>query len=45
MASLALVYSIAEYCASVWLITVHVSKVDVQLNNTMRLISGTIKST
>jgi hypothetical protein len=39
------VYSTAEYCAPVWLNSVHVSKIDVQLNNTIRLISGTIKLT
>jgi hypothetical protein len=44
-ASLALVYSTAEYCAPVWLNSVHVSKVDVQLNNTKRIISGTVKAT
>jgi hypothetical protein len=44
-ASLALVYSAAEYCAPAWLHSAHVHKVDVQLNNTMRIISGTIKST
>jgi Reverse transcriptase (RNA-dependent DNA polymerase) len=43
--SLALVFSTAEYCAPVWLNSAHVHKVDVQLNNTMRLITGTIKST
>jgi Reverse transcriptase (RNA-dependent DNA polymerase) len=43
-ASLVIVYS-AEYCAPVWLNSVHVSKIDVQLNNTMRIISGTVKST
>jgi hypothetical protein len=36
-ASVALVYSSAEYCAPVWL--------DVQLSNVMRLITGTVKST
>jgi hypothetical protein len=41
-ASLALVYSTAEYCAPLWL---NSSKIDIQLNNTMRLISGTVKST
>jgi hypothetical protein len=44
-AALALVYSTAEYCAPVWLNSVHVSKIDVQLNTTMRIISGTLKST
>jgi hypothetical protein len=44
-ASLALVYLTVEYCAPVWLNSVHTSKIDIQLNNTMRLISGTVKST
>jgi hypothetical protein len=44
-ASLALVYSSAEYCAPVWLNSAHVHKLDVQLNNVMRLITGTVKST
>ncbi|KAE9532084.1 hypothetical protein AGLY_010286 [Aphis glycines] len=43
--ALGLVYPVAEYCASVWLNSAHVAKVDTQLNTTMRLISGTIKST
>jgi hypothetical protein len=41
----ALVYSVAEYCAPIWLNGVHVNKVDFQLNNAMRFITGTIKST
>jgi hypothetical protein len=44
-ASLALVYLTAEYCSVVWLNSVHTNKIDKQLNNTMRLISGTVKST
>jgi hypothetical protein len=44
-AFLALVYSSAEYCAPVWLNSAHVHKLDVQLNNIMRLITGTVKST
>jgi hypothetical protein len=45
-ASLALVYSLAdEYCAPIWLNSAHVHKLDVQLNNVMRLITGTVKST
>jgi hypothetical protein len=47
-ASLTLDYSTAEYCAPVWLNglnSVHTNKIDIQLNNTMRLISGTVKST
>jgi hypothetical protein len=43
--SLALVCSSAEYCAPVWLNSAHVHKLDVQLNNVMRLINGTVKST
>jgi hypothetical protein len=43
--SLALVYSTTEYCTPVWLNSVHTSKIDIQLNNTMWLISGTVKST
>jgi hypothetical protein len=44
-ASQALVYSSTEYCAPVWLNSAHVHKLDVQLNNVMRLITGTVKST
>jgi hypothetical protein len=44
-AALAIVYSTAEYCAPVWLNSVHNSKIDVQLNNAMRIISGCVKST
>lgn len=43
--SLALVYSAAEYCAPVWMRSVHARKVDVQLNETMRLITGTLRPT
>jgi len=41
----ALCYSAAEYCAPVWSRSAHTSQVDVQLNSTMRLISGTLRST
>ncbi|XP_055714426.1 uncharacterized protein LOC129808680 [Phlebotomus papatasi] len=44
-ATLALVYSAAEYCAPVWHNSAHVHKVDTQLNNAMHLITGTVKST
>jgi hypothetical protein len=44
-AALAIVYSTAEYCAPVWLNSVHIGKIDVQLNNTMRIIFGCVKST
>lgn len=43
--ALSLVYSTAEYCASVWLNSPHVGKVDVVLNQTMRIIAGAIKTT
>ena len=43
--SLALCYSTAEYCAPVWSRSVHTKRVDTALNNSMRLVSGAIKST
>lgn len=43
--ALALVYSTAEYGAPIWLNSHHVKRIDVQLNTTMRLISGTLKAT
>jgi len=43
--ALVLCYSAAEYCAPVWSRSAHTSRVDVQLNSTMRLISGTLRST
>jgi len=43
--AVALCYSAAEYCAPVWSCSAHTSHVDVQLNSTMRLISGTLRST
>jgi hypothetical protein len=44
-AALAIVYSTAEYCVPVWSNSVHISKIDVQLNNAMCIISGCVKST
>ena len=44
-AALSLVYSTAEYCAPIWMNSVHSKKVDIELNKTMRIISGTVKST
>lgn len=41
-AALGLVFSTAEYCAPVWLNSHHTHKLDVQLNSTMRLITGCI---
>ena len=43
--ALGLVYSTAEYCAPVWINSPHVKRIDVKLNDTMRMISGTIRST
>jgi len=43
--ALALCYSAAEYWAPVWSRSAHTSQVDVQLNSTMRLISGALCST
>ena len=43
--ALGLVYSAAEYGAPIWLNSAHTQKVDVQLNETMRIISGTLRST
>jgi len=43
--ALALCYSAAEYCAPGWSRSPHTSRVDVQLNSAMRLISGTLRST
>ena len=42
--ALALCYSAAEWCAPVWSRCAHTNQVDVQLNSTMRLISGTLRS-
>jgi len=43
--ALVLCYSAAEYCAQVWSRSAHKSQVNVQLNSTMRLICGTLRST
>jgi len=43
--ALALCYSAAEYCAPVWSRSAHTNQVDVQLNSTVHLISGTLHST
>lgn len=44
-ATQALVYAPAEYVCAAWKNSAHVHKVDVQLNQAMRVISGTLKST
>lgn len=43
--ALSLTYSAAEYCSPVWINSAHTALVDTQLNNTMRIITGTVKST
>lgn len=40
-----MVYSAVEYSSATWLNSAHVSKVDIELNRTMRIISGTVRST
>ena len=44
-AALALVYSTGEYCAPVWENSAHTAKIDVQLNEAMRVITSTVRST
>ena len=44
-ATLALCFSVAEYCAPVWCRSSHTKLVDIQLNSAMRTISGSIMST
>ena len=43
--AMALCYSVAEYAAPAWARSCHARKVDVSLNETMRMISGTLRST
>lgn len=43
--ALALVYSVAEYCSPVWLNSQHSSKIDIEINKCMRIISGSVSST
>lgn len=45
ISTLALTYSVAEYCAPVRANSAHVNKIDIQLNSAMRTISGAVKST
>ncbi|KAL4131927.1 hypothetical protein QTP88_009159 [Uroleucon formosanum] len=45
ISALALVYSVAEYCDPVWERSVRAKKVDTQLNNTMRVITGCVRAT
>src|ERR1043165_1980628 len=43
--ALALCYSTAEYCAPVWARSSHTHLLDVELNTSMRIISGTLRPT
>jgi len=43
--ALSLLFSVAEYCAPVWMRSIHCKKIDVQLNVAMRTITGTVRST
>lgn len=43
--ALALVFSVAEYSAPVWLESVHTNRIDVALNEALRVITGSVSST
>ena len=43
--ALALCYSVAEYCAPVWMNSADTYLVDVHLHNTMRIITGAVRCT
>ena len=43
--ALALCYSVAEYCAPVWTRCNHTNLIDVKLRDSMRIITGCLKST
>ena len=45
ISALALCFSVAEYCAPVWCRSARTNLIDSQLNSTMRLISGCVRST
>lgn len=45
ISAIALVYSVAEYCAPVWARSAHCHKVDTELNHTMRIVTDTVKPT
>ena len=45
ISALALVFPVAEYCCSAWIDSCHSKLIDVQLNNTMQIITGTLKAT
>ena len=43
--TLALSYSVAEYCAPVWMRSAHTNLIDVKLRESMRTITGSLRST
>jgi uncharacterized protein with PIN domain len=43
--TLALLYSVGEYCAPVWTRSALCNKINIKLNQFMRIITGTVKST
>ncbi|KAG5866985.1 hypothetical protein JTB14_018302 [Gonioctena quinquepunctata] len=43
--ALAMTYSVTEFCAPVWYRSSHTHKIDVQLNEPMRIITGTVEPT
>ena len=43
--ALGLCYSAVEYCAPVWTRSSHIEKVNIKLRETIRIISGCLKST
>ncbi|KDR10577.1 hypothetical protein L798_15286 [Zootermopsis nevadensis] len=45
ISTLGLVFPTAEYCAQIWLNSPHVHKLDSQLNNTMRTVTGCLRTT
>ena len=45
IATLSLLYSIAEYCAPVWCRNAHTSHIDSVLNDTLRIVTGCLRRT
>ena len=43
--ALSLVYSVAEYCAPIWLESTHADRIDIALNEALRTVTGTVSST
>jgi hypothetical protein len=45
ISTVALVYSVAKYCAPIWINSAHTNILDTQLNSAMRIIGRTLKTT